>query len=264
MKNIIKLFLNRLGYKIERKNNIHPFEIKYKKIISEIYAVYQETKFQNLQKIQDKNIDLIANLDGTQPSEAIYLINFLQESIPLQGDICEFGVAQGLTSALLGYQVINTDKVLWLFDSFEGLPKPTEKDLLKDDIFNLGRMESYAGTMAHKDLSVKQKLSDIAFPMSRVNIVKGFIEETIKFKNLPEKVCFAFVDFDFYEPILIALNFLDSVLSVGGYIIVDDYDFFSTGAKLAVDEFLASRQNQYQFILPSQSVGFFCVIKKIN
>lgn len=264
MKNIIKFFLNRSGYKIERKDNIHPFEIKYKKLINEMRGLYQETKFPNLKQFQDKNIELIAKLDGTQPSEAIYIINFLQESICLNGDVCEFGVAQGLTSALLAYQIIATDKKLWLFDSFEGLPKPTEKDSLKDDIFNLGSMDSYEGTMAHKDLSVKRKLSDISFPMSRVNIVKGFIEETIKFKNLPDKVCFAFVDFDFYEPILIALNFLDTVLSTGGYVIVDDYDFFSTGAKLAVDDFLANQQGKYQFILPPQSVGFFCVIKKIN
>ncbi len=55
---------------------------------------------------------------------------------------------------------------------------------------------------------------------------------------MPEKVSFAYVDFDFYEPIMIALNFLDKVTTSGAMIIVDDYDYFSTDSKIAVDEFV--------------------------
>ena len=39
------------------------------------------------------------------------------------------------------------DAILHLFDSFEGLPMPTERDQLKDDIFALGSMAAYAGAM---------------------------------------------------------------------------------------------------------------------
>ena len=47
-----------------------------------------------------------------------------------------------------------------------------------------------------------------------------------------------YVDFDFYSPISVALRFLNKRLVTGGVIVVDDYGFFSSGAKTAVDEFL--------------------------
>ncbi len=187
---------------------------------------------------------------------------YLSKSLDISGDICEFGVAQGATSALMANEVRTTDKNIWLFDSFEGLPRPTEKDVLKDDIFNLGSMEAYAGTMSFKADMVKRRLRDIDFPFSKVRIVPGFIEETIKHPNLPEKVAFAYVDFDFYEPILIALQFLDNTLQQGGFIIVDDYDFFSTGAKTAVEEFLSTRNETYAMSLPIKSAGHFCILEK--
>ena len=66
--------------------------------------------------------------------------------LSLDGDVCEYGVAQGATSTLIA-KTINGMKDLFLFDSFEGLPKPSKEDGLKDDIFNLGDMSRYEGTM---------------------------------------------------------------------------------------------------------------------
>lgn len=49
------------------------------------------------------------------------------------------------------------------------------------------------------------------------------------------------MDFDFYNPIKVALDFLHRVTPIGAIIIVDDYDFFSTGAKKAANEFVEER-----------------------
>ena len=62
---------------------------------------------------------------------------------------------------------------------------------------------------------------------------------------MPNKVCFAYLDFDFYEPTLAGLRFLDDKLEIGGHILVDDYGFFSSGAKTAVDEFTKENKNKY-------------------
>ena len=110
---------------------------------------------------------------------------------------------------------------------------------------------------------IKRRLEKINFPENRVKIVAGFIEETINYKNLPSTVSFAYVDFDFYEPIKIALNFLDTVLSKNGLVIVDDYDFFSTGVKAAVDEFILKETGKYQLYIPETGLGHFAVIKKL-
>jgi O-methyltransferase len=206
--------------------------------------------------------ELLAQLLGTQLSEAVYVINYLHQSLRLPGDVCEFGVAQGATSALLANEIRHTDKLLWLFDSFEGLPKPTKKDKLIHDIFSLGAIEKYTGTMAYGVDEVLARLRAISYPPGRVKIVPGFIEETISRVDLPERVCFAYVDFDFYEPILITLNYLNEHLSKGGSIVVDDYGFFSSGAGTAVDEFLAAHWSEYDLVLPDKSAGHFAILCK--
>lgn len=206
--------------------------------------------------------ELLAQLLGTQLSEAVYLLNYLHGSLKLPGDVCEFGVAQGATSALLANEIRHTDKLLWLFDSFEGLPKPTEKDKLIHDIFSLGVIEKYTGTMAYGVEEVLERLRTISYPPARVKIVPGFIEDTILRSDLPEKICFAYVDFDFYEPILITLKYLNEHLSRGGSIVVDDYGFFSSGAATAVDEFLLAYPLQYDFVLPDKSAGQFAILCK--
>jgi O-methyltransferase len=279
MKGMVRSVLKQYGYQIKRvpdgkqsvSQPVAPVSVPevysaavYKSVIREIYELYRHQMFPGLPECTDERLRLLAKLQGTNISEAIYILNSLYNSLPLPGDICEFGVAQGLTSALMAHEIVPTQKNIWLFDSFEGLPKPTEKDLLKDDIFNLGSMEAYEGTMACKVDMVKETLSEISFPFTRAKVVPGFIEETINQPNLPSQVCFAYVDFDFYEPILIALNFLDRVLVPGGSIVVDDYDWFSTGAKTAVDEFVAANGARYEFSLPIAGAGHFAVLKKIG
>jgi hypothetical protein len=204
----------------------------------------------------------MSGLLGTHISEAIYIVGYLHKALKLQGDICEFGIAQGATSALLAHEIRETNKLLWLFDSFQGLPQPSEKDVLKDDFWDLGSIEAYRGTMTFSVKMVKKRLHEIDFPLSRVRIIPGFIEETIHDPYLPTSVCFAYVDFDFYEPVSIALNFLDKVLQTGGYVVVDDYDYFSTGVKTAVDEFVTTHKDKYQVSFPIKSAGNFCIIKK--
>jgi hypothetical protein len=76
-------------------------------------------------------------------------------------------------------------------------------------------------------------------------------------------VAFAYVDFDFYEPIEDALEFLDGRMPPGGRIVVDDYGFFSEGAQLAVDQFVARVGARFKFELPLRFAGHFCVLKKL-
>lgn len=210
---------------------------------------------------------LLTRLLGTPPSEAYYILTALGKTKLVEGDVCEFGVAQGETSALIANELASTSKHLHLFDSFEGLPAPTPQDQLKDDIFSLGSIEAYTGTMMTPMDAVLERLAAISFPATRFTIHRGFIEQTLRqSQNLPTQVACAYVDFDFYEPIKTALNFLDTVMPRGAIVIVDDYDFFSTGAKTAVDEFLAQANAvtpRYEMHVPDTRLGYFCVLTKL-
>ena len=48
----------------------------------------------------------------------------------IDGNIVEMGCWKGGTAALMGYvsKKNKSDRSLWLFDSFQGLPEPTEAD----------------------------------------------------------------------------------------------------------------------------------------
>ena len=227
----------------------------------ELEGLARAAVFPGLPKREGRR-ELLAELIGTSICEALHIVRFLSDALSLPGDICEFGIAQGATSALMANEIRDTDKRLWLFDSFEGLPRPTERDLLIDDIFNLGSMEKYQGTMACGQDQVVGRLNSIEFPLGRVEIVAGFIEKSSKFAGLPTSVCFAYVDFDFYEPIKIALELLDARLAPGGVVIIDDYGFFSAGAQAAVDEFVDSRRGQYTKEPSPEWAGKFCVLRR--
>jgi hypothetical protein len=196
----------------------------------------------------ERRIELMAALTGMQASMAMHLLAFLHRSLPLDGDVCEFGVASGLTSAMLANELLATAKQLWLFDSFQGLPKPSEKDTLLHDVFQLGAMENYQGTMAYEMRQVEARLAEIGFPPGRAQIVPGFVEDTLRDPRVPAKVCFAFVDLDFYAPIQSALEFLHERLAPGGIALVHDYGHFSAGAQAAVDEFVAQHASDYAVI----------------
>ena len=190
----------------------------------------------------------------------------LAKSRMINGDVCEFGVAQGETSALIANEILSSNKTVHLFDSFEGLPKPTEKDQLIDDIFSLGSMDAYTGTMSCPEEMVRTRLKAISFPHERFVIHKGFIEQILEDdSNLPQNVSFAYVDFDFYEPIKLTLEFLHQVTSKDAIIIVDDYDHFSSGAKTAVDEFVEEKNSSkkvYGCSIPNTQYGHFAVLAR--
>ena len=103
-------------------------------------------------------------------------------------------------------------------------------------------MDAYAGAMSCPDEMVRARLEAVSFPRSRYVIHKGYIEQLLREDARLPEVSFCDLDFDFYEPTRPTLAFLDSVTPLGAMIIVDDYGFFSTGAKTAVDE-LRDREN---------------------
>ena len=212
----------------------------------------------------ETRIRLMKNLLGTPPSEAYFLVRFLYATKDIEGDVCEFGVAQGMTSKLIANEIKESSKNLHLFDSFEGLPEPTEKDQLKDDIFNFGSIQAYTGAMSNPQSSVRARLAELAFPENRYVIHKGFIEQLIRRKksSLPTRVSFAYIDFDFFEPTLIALEYLHEVTREGTMLIVDDYDFFSTGVKTAVEEFIANHEEDYELFFLFKEFGHFAILTK--
>jgi O-methyltransferase len=284
VKDTIRKLLYKCGYVLvrvpmARKRDGSPSQQDYRRVLAdlelctalrtihradavEIEELYRRFVFPDLPH-NERRAELLHDLIGTTIGEAIYIVQHLHSALTVGGDICEFGVAQGATSRLLAAEIMQTDRNLWLFDSFEGLPAPGSEDKLINDIFNLGSIQNYKGTMASPEAEVLGRLASVGFPSARAKVKKGWIKETVKTGEVPPKVAFAYVDFDFYEPIKDALEFLDTRMPPGGRIVVDDYGFFSAGAQLAVDQFVASTGGRFKFELPLPFAGHFCVLSKL-
>jgi len=266
-KKAIKSLFSTLGYEISPKSTQKIRVENFQNLVSAYQYQIDRNNSTPCRPGNELRVQALGRLLGTSPAQAFEIISALSVTADIPGDVCEFGVAQGETSALMANEISKSNKALHLFDSFEGLPAPSEKDQLKDDIFALGDIEAYQGEMSCAVDMVKHRLAMIEFPDSRYQIHQGFIEEIIKeSRDFPEAVSFAYVDFDFYEPIKIALDFLANTLSVGGKVMIDDYDFFSTGAKTAVDEFVEKMNSEvpkYSIEVADKQLGNFAVISKL-
>ncbi|MCC7530719.1 MAG: class I SAM-dependent methyltransferase [Candidatus Melainabacteria bacterium] len=167
------------------------------------------------------------------------IINTIERSVP--GDLIETGVWRGgatifMRAILKAYEV--SDKIVWVADSFEGLPEP-------DAELNPIEHKAYSGpvmTKVYKHFAVgleevKRNFAAYGLLDDQVRFLKGWFKDTLP--NAPIKSLSVIrLDGDFYESTLDSLNNLYPKLSRGGYVIIDDYGEESwTECKRAVEEF---------------------------
>jgi len=148
----------------------------------EVEELYRRFVFPGLPR-DERRARLLHELIGTTIGEAIYIIQNLHEGLRVPGDVCEFRRGPSATSRLLASEIMSSDRNLWLFDSFEGLPAPGPQDKLINDIFSLGSMDKYKGMMASPEAEVRSKLDSISFPPARTKVKKGWVSDSISRAN---------------------------------------------------------------------------------
>ena len=210
-----------------------------------------------------ERVSLLARLVGTGAGEGAHIVACLNEVLSLPGDVCECGVGTGATSALLANELQGTGKRLWLYDTFAGLPAPTVEDELIDDIDGLGSMAAYEGQMSHPQVEVQTRLKAAGIATDAYRIVPGLFDQSVAAGHLPDSICFAYIDFDFYAPIKLALEAVSARLSPGGIILVDDYGYFSSGAQAAVDHFLAEQCGRFTLEIPDYCADHFAIVRHV-
>jgi len=93
----------------------------------------------------------------------------IREGVP--GDLVECGVALGGTAALLGVASRRSDKRVWLYDTFEGLPPPESVDG--------SAAPEYVGTFRGTLEDVRAQMASLRVWPSRVRYVQGLFEDTL-------------------------------------------------------------------------------------
>lgn len=173
--------------------------------------------------------DTAAQRSLVSPDRCYVLYTLLRQTVHVPGDVWECGVYKGGTAAMMAAMLQEhcPTKRLYLFDTFGGMPETdAEKDWHKEGDFSDTSLDSVAAFVGHKELCVFRK---------------GIIPST--FAGLEAaQIAFAHIDVDIYKSILDSLAFIWPRLSLGGFIVFDDYGFPACpGARAAVDEFFRSQ-----------------------
>ncbi len=168
----------------------------------------------------------------------------------IPGAFVESGVWMGGSSMAAAATLVNlgiTDRELYLFDTFEGIPAPGEHDAMIGSDVSLqqwwdkeNNKEAAPWLQAPVDQVLKNMLST-GYPRDGVHLVPGLVEDTLP-ASAPDQIALLRLDTDWYESTRLEMQLLFPRLSPGGVLIVDDYGF-TTGARKAVDEFLATYEH---------------------
>lgn len=163
----------------------------------------------------------------------------------IAGDIVECGVWKGGSMAAIARTLLDlqdTSRDLHLFDTFEGMPKPTSRDV------------DYSGKEAADVLledagswcvdapleQVKEVLYGTGYPREKIRFIRGRVEETIP-ASAPHAISLLRLDTDWYLSTKHELAHLFPRLAQAGVIIIDDYGHWR-GSREACDEYFTENR----------------------
>ena len=169
----------------------------------------------------------------------------------IQGSLVECGVWRGgstMAVALTLKEIGELNREIYLFDTFEGMSAPTDKDKVASgesakSILAKTKKQEGPGIWCIAGLEdVRQNLFNTGYPQERFHFVKGKVEDTLP-SQAPDEIALLRLDTDWYESTRHELVHLFPRLKRNGVVIIDDYGHWS-GARQAVDEYFAAQSFQ--------------------
>ena len=196
----------------------------------------------------------VARLDNISQCIA----DVLEKEVP--GDLIETGVWRGgatiyMRGVLKAHGV--TNRTVWVADSFEGLPTPDAEEFPLEAKVQQGPViqKAYNNLAVSLD-QVKQNFQAYGLLDDRVRFLKGWFKDSLPSAPIAA-LSILRLDGDFYESTRDSLSSLYDRVSVGGYVIVDDYGEDTwTYCRRAVDEFRRDRNIDVP-LLPVDSKCFY-------
>ncbi len=166
------------------------------------------------------------------------------------GDFVECGVAKGGSMMAIAYTLLElgiSDRDLFLYDTFEGMPEPEQVDRGR---FGEPARRSWrkrrdatgqSTWINHGVEEVRRNLLLTRYPEGRLHFIRGKVEETLPAAAPSGAIALLRLDTDWYASTRAELEHLYPKLVRGGILIVDDY-FRWQGARKATDEFLQGHE----------------------
>jgi hypothetical protein len=223
--------LNKIGYKIIKIKKENPFSDMEKDFLdlAEKCFPFTMTSVERLYSVY-KSIEYT-----------------LKNQIP--GDYVECGVWKGGSSMMIALSLIKnncTDKKIYLYDTYEGMTEPTEKDIKYTNRSAVQKFKQSINKEGGSDWcrseieEVKKNIYSTGYPKENIFFVKGKVEDTIP-EIIPENIALLRLDTDWYESTFHELTYLYPSLSPKGVLIIDDYGYW-LGCRKAVDEYFTENK----------------------
>jgi len=163
----------------------------------------------------------------------------------IPGPIVECGVWRGGSMMIAAHVLMKrgkTDRDLYLFDTYEGLPRPDpEKDVdlwghrAIDGWIPHARGPEQSDWARASQAEVEENLAETGYPRERIHFIKGMVETTVP-QYAPETISLLRIDTDWESSTLHLLEHLYPRLKKMGILILDDYGHF-LGARRAADSY---------------------------
>jgi O-methyltransferase len=166
------------------------------------------------------------------------------------GVFVECGVARGGSMMAIAYTLLDlgvTDRDLYLYDTFEGMPEPDDSDRGRfgepaHRSWRKRRDAAGQSTWINHDIEeVRHNIAATGYPENRLHFIKGKVEDTLPASAPQGPIALLRLDTDWYASTRAELDHLYPRLARGGVLIVDDY-FRWQGARKAADEYLADHE----------------------
>ncbi|MGG7569033.1 TylF/MycF/NovP-related O-methyltransferase [Streptomyces sirii] len=167
----------------------------------------------------------------------------------IPGAFAECGVWRGgsvLAIAATLKSIGVTDRDIYLYDTFEGMTAPDQRDTSPFDgsAVDLWEHAQASGKrMWASDPSqvgeeaVRSIVLSSGYPAGRLHFVRGPVQETLP-KHAPDLLALLRLDTDWYDSTKHEMSHLYPCLAPGGVLIIDDYGHWE-GQKQAIDEYFA-------------------------
>ncbi len=171
----------------------------------------------------------------------------------VRGDLIETGVWRGgaaifMRAILRAYSVV--DRYVWAADSFEGLPAPNDVEYPADK----GDLHHTVRQLAVSIDEVKENFKRYDLLDDQVRFLKGWFRDTLPHAEI-KQLALIRLDGDMYESTMDALVSLYPKLSVGGYIIVDDWGSVDASRR-AIEDYRLIHKIADE-ILPIDGIGVY-------
>lgn len=229
MKRFISVFTKNFPYTITKKRAAIPKDISDVNFIS-IYNTCKKFTMTSVERMH-----------------ALYESVLYLEQNAIEGDIVECGVWRGGSSMLVAETLKtlnNTSRSIYMYDTFEGMSTPGEKDIDitgKEVKHTWDKIKKEDKIFCYANLEdVEKNMASTHYPANKIFFIAGKVENTLP-ATLPGEIALLRLDTDWYDSTYHELKHLFPLVKEKGVVIIDDYGHWK-GAREAVDQYFSENK----------------------